>query len=195
MAPSCTQDLHIHTVFSTGDGAIVAEQTVDLIAAVNHAETMGISDHFEYIYGDDFDSYSTTVLSHGLKLGTEVMGGEDAAAATEYPFEYYIYHCPDDKIHYSGFEKLLATGKPVIIAHPIVMGTDLNKIPTDCLVEINNRYIWRNDWRTLLTPYVDKFRFVLSSDAHQPNWLNQNIARYVATELGVAETLLTRAAR
>jgi hypothetical protein len=31
---------------------------------------------------------------------------------------------------------------------------------------------------------------VISSDAHQPNWLNQTLARYVARELEIQETLL-----
>jgi histidinol phosphatase-like PHP family hydrolase len=182
------QDLHIHTVFSTGDSAIVPEQTVDLIASVRHAETIGISDHFEYICDKDFDSYSSTVRSFGLKLGTEVAGGEYTVDASGYPVDYYIYHCKDAEINYTGFERLLATGKPAVIAHPFYMGTNLDRLPDGCLVEINNRYIWRSDWRRLLAPYREKFRFILSSDAHQPNWLNQNVARYVAGELGVEET-------
>jgi hypothetical protein len=55
-------------------------------------------------------------------------------------------------------------------------------------VEVNNRYSWRDDWRKSLGPWV--FRFVISSDAHQPNWLNQTYARYVAAALGIRETLL-----
>jgi len=39
-------------------------------------------------------------------------------------------------------------------------------------------------------PFTKRFRFVISSDAHQPHWLNQNVARYVAAELGVSETVL-----
>lgn len=190
MTPTCSQDLHIHTVFSTGDSAIVKQQTIDLIAFVRHAQIIGISDHFEYIDGDLFDIYRKTVLARGLKLGTEVAGGEYAKEAAAYPFEYYIYHCPDERKHYRGFEKLLETGKPAVIAHPMAMGTDFRKLPEDCLVEINNRYIWRGDWRKEYTPFLQKFRFILSSDAHQPNWLNQNVARYVAAELGVTETLL-----
>src|SRR4030043_298865 len=38
--------------------------------------------------------------------------------------------------------------------------------------------------------YYNKFRFVLSSDAHQPNWLNLNVSRFVASELGVQEVIL-----
>lgn len=190
MIPSCVQDLHIHTVFSTGDGAIVPEQTVDLIASVRHAATIGISDHFEYIRGEEFESYSKAVKLHDFRLGTEVDGGKDAAEAAGYPFEYYVYHCPDESRHYAGLDILLETGKPVIVAHPLILGTDLDRLPEGCFVEINNRYIWRSDWRSLLAPYIDKFKFILSSDAHQPNWLNQNVARHVATELGVSETLL-----
>lgn len=190
MTPLYRQDLHIHTIFSTGDSAIVPEQNVDLIAAVRHAEIIGISDHFEYICDEIFDGYSKAVKSRGLKLGTEVDGGEYAAEAAGYPVEYFIYHCADEEIHYAGLDRLLETGKPVVVAHPLFMGTDLTRLPEGCLVEINNRYIWRSDWRTRLRPYLGKFRFILSSDAHQPNWLNQNVARYVAEELGVTETLL-----
>ena len=188
--PTCVQDLHIHTVFSTGDGAIVQEQTVDLIASVRHAETIGISDHFEYIRGEEFESYSKAVRLHGFRLGTEVDGGKDASEAAGYPVEYYVYHCPDESRHYAGLDRLLETGKPVIVAHPLYMGTDLDRLPEDCFVEINNRYIWRSDYRSLLAPYTRRLSFVLSSDAHQPNWLNQNVARYVPSELGVSETLL-----
>ena len=163
------QDLHIHTVFSTGDSAIVSEQTVELIASVRHAETIGISDHFEFICEERFEPYSNTVRRNRLLLGTEVAGGEYADEASRYPVDYYIYHCRDEKIHYSGFEKLLATGKPAVIAHPLFMGTDFEKLPPGCVVEINNRYIWRNDWKSLLGPYCKRFQFILSSDAHQPN--------------------------
>jgi hypothetical protein len=37
---------------------------------------------------------------------------------------------------------------------------------------------------------VDRFRFVLGSDAHQPNWLSQAVARHVAVQLGVTEHLV-----
>lgn len=69
-------------------------------------------------------------------------------------------------------------------------GTDLTRVPPECLVEINNRYIWRTDWRAFYGPFVDRFDFVLSSDAHQPNWLSQSVARHAAAELGVRERLL-----
>lgn len=104
--------------------------------------------------------------------------------------EYFIYHCRHRKAEYEGIEHLLATGKPVIIAHPLMMGTDLRKLPRECYVEINNRYVWRNDWRRGYKPFMKDFRFVFSSDAHQPNWLNQNISKYVARELGVEETII-----
>jgi len=190
MTHSCIQDLHMHTVFSFGDSAIVEQQTVDFIASLRHAKTIGISDHFEYITGHEFEVYRKAVLAHGFKLGTEVDGGDYTTDAAGYPFEYYVYHCRDVAGHYRGFERLLETGKPVIIAHPMAMGTDLEKLPEGCLVEINNRYIWRADWRRFYTPYLHRFRFLLSSDAHQPNWLNQNVARYVASALGVAETMV-----
>jgi hypothetical protein len=112
--------------------------------------------------------------------------------AVEHDFDYYIYHCWGDvEADYLAIERLLQPGKPVIIAHPYAIGTDLNRIPTDCLVEINNRYIWRTDWTNgQLTPFINTFRWVISSDAHQPHWLNQNYARQVAEQLGICETLL-----
>jgi histidinol phosphatase-like PHP family hydrolase len=39
-------------------------------------------------------------------------------------------------------------------------------------------------------PYRNRFRFVISSDAHQPNWLGQSIARLAARELDIEETLV-----
>ncbi|HUV06184.1 MAG TPA: hypothetical protein VMX75_00555, partial [Spirochaetia bacterium] len=65
-----------------------------------------------------------------------------------------------------------------------------DKLPQECLIEINNRYVWRYDWRERINGFRSRFRFVIGSDAHQPHWLNQNIARYVASELGIEETLL-----
>ena len=190
MGPLYKQDLHMHTVYSKRDSAVVPEQTLDLIEAVGHAEVIGISDHFEYVGGRDFDAYAKDVRSRGFKLGTEVGGGEEAGDAVALPFDYYVYHCRDKKKHYRGLELLLTTGKPVIVAHPLHMGTDMSRLPDECLIEINNRYIWRNDWRGLLSPYLDRFRFLLNSDAHQPNWLNLNVSRYVARELSIEETLL-----
>ena len=78
----------------------------------------------------------------------------------------------------------------MIVAHPHAIGTRLARVPTACRVEINNRYIWRGDWRSYYAPHAQRFRFVLSSDAHQPNWLNQSVARHVAEQLGIAEDLL-----
>lgn len=190
MGPLYKQDLHIHTVYSKHDGAVVPEQTIDLIASVRHAETIGISDHFEYLQGKAFDSYRSDVTANCFRLGTEVGGGDEAADAAEYPFEYFIYHCRDKKKHYRGLETLLATGKPVIVAHPMLLGTDLNLVPTECIVEINNRYVWRYDWEKRLSPFLDTFTFILSSDGHQPNWLNLNVSRMVAGALGIEERLL-----
>jgi hypothetical protein len=62
-------------------------------------------------------------------------------------------------------------------------------VPPQCLIEINNRYVWRSNWETL-RPFTALFSFVINSDAHQPHWLNQNVARYIAGELGIDETLL-----
>jgi hypothetical protein len=91
---------------------------------------------------------------------------------------------------YKGFEKLQSSGKPVIVAHPYIIETDLNRIPPDSIVEINNRYIWRFKWKDILSPFRTKFRWIFSSDAHQPNWLNQQIARKVGEELEIKETVL-----
>lgn len=181
------QDLHIHTTWSYGDGAIVAEQSVDLIARVRHARVAGISDHFEYLVDGHLDDYVAAVRQAGLHVGTEVNGADWVPAACEAPVEYYVVHCYDTHADYLALERLLATGRPVIVAHPHALRTRLDRVPPECLVEINNRYIWRGDWRRYYAPHVERFRFVLSSDAHQPNWLNQTMARYVADELGIVE--------
>jgi hypothetical protein len=70
------------------------------------------------------------------------------------------------------------------------LDTNLDRVPPQCLVEINNRYVWRCDWGRFYGPYVSRFEFVISSDAHQPNWINQTVARHVAERLGVRERLL-----
>lgn len=184
------QDLHIHTTYSANDTAVVPEQTVSLIASVKHARITGISDHFENLTDGMFEQYRADVRTEGLRLGCEVDGHLWAEAAGNCMFDYYIYHCFDTDADYRGVEHLLATGKPVIIAHPNALDTDLHRLPSDCLIEINNRYVWRCDWRRFYAPHTDRFRFVIGSDAHQPNWLGQSIARYVAGELGVRETLL-----
>lgn len=189
-APVLPQDLHIHTTFSNGDGAVLPEQTVAMVATVRHARVMGISDHLEFIYGRGFDTYRQEVRRHGLHVGVEVNGHDWIDDALSVDVEYYVYHCRDVAADYRGAERLLATGRPVIIAHPLVLDTNLARVPDTCLVEINNRYVWRSDWRAGLGPWVGRFRFVIGSDAHQPHWLNQNVARMVAAALGVRETVL-----
>ena len=184
------QDLHIHTVFSSGDGAVVPQQTVELIAAVRHAETIGISDHIEYLYEPTFADYAATVQEHGFRLGVEIVNCDDVDYALTLPLEYRVFHCYDEDRCYAAAGRMVETGVPLIIAHPMALGTNLKRIPPEALVEINNRYIWRNDWRSFYTPWREKFRFLFSSDAHQPNWLNQNVARYVGDQLGIRETLL-----
>jgi histidinol phosphatase-like PHP family hydrolase len=190
MDPLYTQDLHIHTVFSTGDSAVSKEQTVELVANVNHAKIIGISDHFEYIENDNYLKYKETVTGFHFKLGTEVEGYKWVDSALNHDFDYYIYHCWDNPKDYKGLEKLMSGRKPVIVAHPYAIGTNLDKIPENSIVEINNRYISRYDWRVFFSGYLNKFRFVLGSDAHQPYWLNLNVSRYVANELGIREEIL-----
>ena len=183
------QDLHVHTIFSRGDGAVVPEQTVELVAGIRHARVLGISDHLEYV-GEQFAQYASTVRAHRLKLGLEVNGAEWVAAAEALPVDYYIYHCRDRAEDYRGAERLAATGRPAIIAHPQALQTDLQRVSPACLIEINNRYAWREQGWQALAPFVQRFRFVIGSDAHQPHWLNQTAARFIARELGVRETLL-----
>ncbi len=185
------QDLHIHTVFSSDDSAVVPEQTMDMIALAKHARIVGISDHFECFMPARYNEYIREVKSKEFHAGTEVNGHEYVARACSFDFEYYIYHCWGDvEEDYSAIEQLLDTGKPVIIAHPYALDTDLNKIPEKCYVEINNRYIWRFNWRKELNEYKNKFRWILSSDAHQPHWLNQTIAQRVAAEMGIEESII-----
>jgi histidinol phosphatase-like PHP family hydrolase len=184
------QDLHIHTVFSADDRAVVPEQTVAFIASINHARIAGISDHFESILEEHFDAYERAVRQAGLKLGVEVDGHLWAAEAAGYPLDYYIYHCRDQDQDYAAIEVMLNTGRPVIIAHPNSFGTDLNRVPRNCIIEINNRYVWHNDWQAYYAPFADSFKFVLSSDAHQPNWLGQAVARHAADRLGIEEHLV-----
>ncbi len=185
------QDLHMHTTWSSGDSAIVPEQTLALIASLGHARTVGISDHLEHIH-DRFDDYAAEVRGAGLRVGMEVNGHEWVSAALDLDCDYRIFHCYDRDADYHALERLLESGDPVIVAHPNALDTDLDRVPPECLVEINNRYVWRCDWRRFYGPYVGRFGFVISSDAHQPNWINQTVARYVAGRLGVREQLLFR---
>ncbi len=181
------QDLHIHTVFSDRDSSVVPEQTPELVARIAHAQVVGISDHFEHLADKAYDEYVERIRSLNMLVGTEVDGARSVEFAASLAFDYYIYHCRDTAADYRGIEGLLAAGRPVIIAHPNALGTDLARVPDACLVEINNRYVWRCDWRAFYGPYRERFRFVISSDAHQPHWLNQSVARRVAAELGIQE--------
>ena len=184
------QDLHIHTIYSKGDSSVVEEQTIELVAGVKHARIIGISDHLEYLDDPVFDEYQEKVKAFGFKSGCEVNGADWVDRALELPFEYYIYHCWPEDHHYKGIDRLLSKGRPVIIAHPMALGTDLGRTAREAYIEINNRYIWRGDWKTFYSPFVSNRNFVFSSDAHQPNWLNQNVARYVGRELGIEENVL-----
>lgn len=184
------QDLHIHTVFSDQDSSVVPQQTPELVARVDHAAVTGISDHFEHFADSRYDEYVQRIRSLDLLIGTEVDGADSVGFAASLAFDYYIYHCRDRAADYRGIDSLLATGRPVIIAHPNAFNTDLKRVPDSCLVEINNRYVWRCDWRSYYGPHLDRFRFIISSDAHQPNWLSQSVARRAATELKIRETLI-----
>lgn len=184
------QDLHIHTIFSDRDTAVVPEQTPELVARIGHAQVIGISDHFEHFADTAYDEYVRRIRTLDLLVGTEVDGAGSVDFAASLVFDYYIYHCRDRAADYAGAERLLATGRPVIIAHPNALQTNLDRVPDACLVEINNRYVWRCDWLAFYGPHRERFRFVISSDAHQPNWLSQSVARRAATELGVSELLI-----
>ena len=184
------QDLHIHTTYSTSDNSVVPEQTVALVAAVKHATIVGISDHFECLVNGNFEDYKTEICQVGLKVGVEVDGHPWVDEATNYDVDYYIFHCRDQNADYRAVDKLLATDKPVIIAHPNVFQTDLNHLTSKCLIELNNRYIWRTDWMQYYCPFTNQFKFVLSSDAHQPNWLSQAVAHYAAAQLSIEEYLV-----
>ena len=184
------QDLHIHTTFSTSDNSVVPEQTVSLVAAVRHAIIVGISDHFECLVNGSFEGYEKEIRQVGLKVGVEVDGHSWVDEATKYDVDYYIFHCRDQNADYCSIDKLLTTGKPVIIAHPNALHTNLNQVPSECLIEINNRYIWRSDWKQYYGPFTNQFKFVIGSDAHQPNWLSQTLAHYAAAQLGIEEHLV-----
>ena len=112
------QDLHIHTVFSTGDSAIVREQTPEFIFKIRHAQVIGISDHFEYIVDPDiFNIYEKELRRYGFYVGTEISGFSLISKAIKTNCDYFVYHCSEDK-DYKAVELLLDTKKPVIIAHP-----------------------------------------------------------------------------
>jgi hypothetical protein len=185
------QDLHLHTTFSSGDSAVVPQQTLALIASVRHARVVGVSDHLEYVI-DDFATYERSVRGHGLRLSVEVNGAEWAARATALPVDYFVYHCRDRSEDYAGARLLLETGKPLIVAHPQILETNPDLLPDGCLIEINNRYVWQRDGEALFVACKGRFDFVISSDAHQPHWLNQNAARAVSERLGIRERLLFR---
>jgi hypothetical protein len=161
-----------------------------LIHEIGHAQTIGISDHFEYLLDGVFEEYEKKARSYGFKVGMEVDGSKWVDEALGLSNDYFVYHCRDSQREYKGLEKLLLTNKPVIIAHPFTMETDLKQVPVDCFIEINNRYIWRHDWRRRIPEITGERKYVISSDAHQPNWINQNVARYVCSEMNIKETLL-----
>lgn len=182
------QDLHIHTTFSARDNSLAPQQTIQLVDTFRHAHSIGISDHYEHL--EDPEDYIKSVKALGFHAGTEVSESHSFDEAATVNFDYYLCHCRDKEMDYRGIETLLTTGKPVIVAHPMALGADPARIPREALLEISNRYVWRNDWRAYFTPLLSDFKFVIGSDAHQPHWLNQHIARQVARELGIEETIL-----
>ena len=184
------QDLHIHTTYSTGDSSVVPEQTVELIAQVRHSETIGISDHLEYLDDPIFEEYQKKIKNFGVKVGCEVNGADWVDRALELPTDYYVYHCWNEDKHYKALESLLSRNVPVIVAHPMILKTEIDRVPQEAYIELNNRYIWRGDWKNFFGPLVHTRHFVFSSDAHQPNWLNQTLARFVGSELGIEESIL-----
>jgi hypothetical protein len=150
---------------------------------------LGCSDHLDSVLRD-FDGYARAVRAHGMHVGTEVGGAAYVSRALELPVEYYVYHCTDTAEDYRGAAALMATGKPLIIAHPQIFNTDPSRLPPGCLIEINNRYSWQRDGEPLFRACRGRFGFVISSDAHQPHWLTQSVARSIAERLEIAETLL-----
>jgi histidinol phosphatase-like PHP family hydrolase len=184
------QDLHIHTVFSRNDPAIVPEQTIELISKIRHASIIGISDHIEHMTREIFDEYEKVIRQYGFLVGAEIDGPKSIDFAIDVDPDYFVYHCYDSNEAYQGVYQLLDTGKPLIIAHPLIMKTNLNKLPTDCFIEISNRYVWKSDWRNQFSPFLNRFRFVFSSDAHQPVMLNQTVAKYVGDQLGIQQSVV-----
>jgi histidinol phosphatase-like PHP family hydrolase len=184
------QDLHIHTTYSASDPSVVPEQTIALVASLKHARMVGISDHFENLANGVFERYVLEVRQAGLKVGIEVDGHSWVADAAGCEVDYYLFHCRDQHADYRSLDRLLATGKPVIIAHPNALNTDLSRVPGACLIEINNRYVWQTNWKQFYGPFHDRFKFVIGSDAHQPNWLGQAAAHHAAAQLGIKEHLV-----
>ena len=185
------QDLHMHSVYSKTDSSVVPKQTISLIAGFRHAVIQGISDHLECFETDDeFEKYAAEVRENDFLLGIEVNGFDRTQEALRRDVDYFVYHCRDLTRDYEGAGILVDSGKPVIIAHPCVLETRLSRVPDECYIEINNRYVWRSDWKQFYSPFIESKRFVFGSDAHQPNWLNQNIARKVGEDLGVHESIL-----
>ena len=184
------QDLHIHTTYSASDSSVVPQQTIAFVASIKHARVLGISDHFENLGEGVFERYVMEIRQAGLKVGIEVDGYAWVTEATGCDVDYYIFHCRDRDADYRSLGRLLETGKPVIVAHPNTLYTNLSRVPTACLIEINNRYVWRTHWKQFYGPFKDRFKFVIGSDAHQPHWLNQTVARYAAEQLGIQEQLV-----
>jgi len=68
----------------------------------------------------------------------------------------------------------------VIIAHPNALDTNLDRVPPECLVELDNRYVRRRNRWTFYGPFVDRLRFVISSAAlihREPLSLEEGVAK------------------
>jgi hypothetical protein len=97
---------------------------------------------------DTFEEYSREIRTVGLKVGMEIDGYRWVSAARSVDADYRIFHCYDRDADYGALDLLLETGRPVIVVHPNALDTDLERVPLECLIEINNRYVRRCDWRS-----------------------------------------------
>lgn len=102
------QDLHMHTTYSTGDDAVVPEQTVALIAAVKHARIVGISDHVECLVNGSFEAYAAEVRGAGLKVSIEVDGHPWVPQAAEREVDYRQEWWPS--LDFKGINPTVPTG-------------------------------------------------------------------------------------
>ena len=91
-------------------------------------------------------SPTKSVRRAGLWVGTEVNGAAWISAALDAPVDYYIVHCYDTDADYTGLERLLGTGRPVIVAqrqaqgrdgrHPVAQAVGGQRRPPRCETEV-----------------------------------------------------------